>query len=159
MEIIEQDIQAERNGLPELTILDGDEVLGCAAFWELLEGGTLDAIPDGLDKPDDVPAHAEIDINDSKKLFKISDESGELTLTLEKEGASLSNSDINDNDAWCVSCSGQLFIFVGSGTSKDERFYVTQHVEKVLEAAQLSNAAPTTFFNGNSNCAVWDSLF
>lgn len=159
MEIIEQDIQAERNGLPELTILDGDEALACAAFWELLEGGAPSAIPDGLDQPDDAPAQAKIDLNDSKKLFKISDESGELTLTLEKEGAPLSKSDINDNDAWCISCSGQLFIFVGSGTSKDERFYVTQHVDKVLEAAQLPNAAQTTFFNGNSNCAIWESLF
>lgn len=159
MEIVEQDIQAERNGQPQLTILDGDEALGCAEFWGLLEGGAPSAISDGSDQPDEVPAHAEVDFGDSKKLFKISDESGELTLTLEKEGSSLSKSDINDNDAWCISCTGQLFVFVGSGTSKDERFYVTQHVGKVLEAAQLSKSAPTTFFNCNSSLAVWDKFF
>jgi hypothetical protein len=160
MEIIEQDIQAERNGTPELTILDGDEALGCAAFWKILHGGAPFSIPDGSDRPDDAAAALkDVDFRAMKKLFKISDESGELMLTLEKEAATLSRSEVNDSDAWCISCSGQLFVFVGASTSKDERFYVTQHVDKVLEAAQLSKMAQTTFFNGNSRDTVWDKMF
>lgn len=158
MEIVEQDIQAERNGIPELLILDGDEALGCAAFWDLLDGGTPSSIPAGSDRPDDAVPHADINFSAAKKLFKISDESGELTLTLEKQDASLSKADVNNSDVWCISCSSHLFVFVGAATSKDERFYVTQHVDKVLEAAELSSSAPTTFFNSNSDDSVWDKL-
>lgn len=140
--------------------MDGDEALECDEFWGLLEGGKPDSIQDGDDTTDEVAAaHEEVDSSAMKKLFKISDESGEMTLSLEKEDTSLSKAEVNDSDVWCVSCSKQLFVFVGSSTTKDERFYVTQHVSKILEAAELGESAPVTFFNGNSGGALWDSFF
>lgn len=132
----------------------------CEDFWGLLAGGKPASIPAGDDRPDEVAvSFDEIDFSAPKKLFKISDESGEMTLSLEKESTSLTKSEVNDSDVWCVSCSKQLFVFVGSNTSKDERFYITQHVDKVLEAAELQTEAPVTFVNGHSNCSLWEKLF
>lgn len=157
MEIVEQDIRPERNGMPDVTILDGAEVFECEAFWELL-GGKLSSLPEA---PSDRETGVDdtVDFSQSKKMFKISDESGSLVLSLEKESSSLSASDVDDDDVWAVACDGKCFIYVGARANKDEKFYVCNNVDKILLAAELDVAARTTFFSKESDADVWNSLF
>lgn len=156
MEIVEQDIKAERDGLPDVIFLDGDEVFTCDAFWELL-GGKIDELP-APDADRDVEAE-EVDLSGAKKLFKISDEDGSLVMSLEKEDGELSESDINDTDAWVIACSGQCFIYIGEGTNQDEKFYVWNNCDKILLAAELDSAAATSFLSKDSDAETWGKLF
>lgn len=156
MEIVEQDIKAERDGMPDIIFLDGEEVFTCEAFWELL-GGKLEQLP-APDAGRDAGA-GEVDLSGSKKLFKISDEGGSLVMSLEKEESELSESDVNDDDVWVISCGGQCFIYIGESTNKDEKFYVWNSCDKILLAADLDVAAPTTFLSKDTDAATWAKLF
>ncbi|CAN8076062.1 unnamed protein product [Agarophyton chilense] len=157
MEIVQQDIKMQRDGEPELIILDGDEIFECDAFWDLLAGDKLSELPE----PDTFDDDDSEDINFSapKKLFKISDESGSLVLSLEKEADTLSESDVDDDDIWAVACDGKCFIYVGERTNKDEKFYVWNSCSNILLAAGLDEDAQTTFFSKESDSAVWKQLF
>lgn len=157
MEIVQQDIREDRDGLPELTILDGDEVFSCDPFWELL-GGKVDDLPDP-ESGRDTEITDDVNFSASKKLFKISDESGSLVLSLEKEAESVSEDDMNDEDVWVVACDGKCFIHIAENTSKDEKFYVWNSCGSVLLAAGLDETAPTTFFSKHSDASLWRSLF
>lgn len=157
MEIIQQDIKPERDGMPDLVILDGEEVLECDPFWELL-GGKVDALaPADADRA--VTAQADIDFSAQKKLFRISDESGSLVLGLEKEDSHLSETDVNDVDVWAIACGGSCFIYIGEGSTKDEKFYVWNTCGSILLAAGLDETAPVTFFSKESDSSVWSQLF
>lgn len=156
MEIVEQDIKAERDGEPELQILDGDEIFTCDSFWELLEG-RVDVLPEpDSEREDDSDDGA--DFGSSKKLFKISDESGSLVMSLEKEDSSISESDMNEDDVWVITCDGQCFIIIGGGTNKDEKFYVWNSCGAILLAAELDSAAPTTFISKDTDPEMWGKL-
>lgn len=157
MEIVEQDIRAERDGEPDVVYLDGEEIFTCEPFWELL-GGKIDALPE-VDTDRDYEATDEIDSAALKKLLKISDEEGTLMLTLEKEGADLSEEDINDDDIWVVAVSKQCFICMGAGTSRNEKFFVWNNCAAVLAAAGLDEAAPTTFISKDNDSMTWAWLF
>lgn len=156
MEIVEQDIKAERDGLPDVIYLDGEEVFTCEAFWELL-GGKVDSLPKAESDRDG--ASEEMDLSGTKKLFKISDEGGSLVMSLEKEDSSLSESDINDDDVWVIACGGQCFIYIGEGTNKDEKFYVWNSCDKILLAAELDGAAHTSFLSKDTDADTWAKLF
>lgn len=155
MEIVEQDIKAARDGLPDIIFLDGDEVFSCDAFWELL-GGKVDELPPP-DSDRDVDAE-DVDLSGTKKLFKISDEEG-LVMSLEKEDSDISESDINDEDVWVIACGGQCFIYIGESTSQDEKFYVWNNCDKILLAADLDPGAATSFLSKDSDAATWSKVF
>lgn len=157
MEIVEQDIRAERDGEPDLTILDGEEVFACEPFWELL-GGKIDSLPEPSSR-EDVGASDEVDFSASKKLFKISNESGSLIMSLEKESPTLSESDINEDDIWAIALDGTCFIYIGEGSNKDEKFYVWNTCSSILLAAELDAAAPTVFISNQSDTQTWEKLF
>lgn len=155
-EIVQEDIKAERDGMPELTILDGDEIFECEAFWEIL-GDKLSELP-AADGNREVDTNDEVDFTASKKLFKISDESGKLMLTEEKEG-DISDSDVNDSDIWVIICDNQCFIYIGEGASIDEKYYVRSKCGSILVAAGLDASCPVTFFAKGSDRATWNKLF
>lgn len=157
MEIVEQDIKAERDGEPDLIIIDGEEVFTIEPFWELL-GGKIDTLP-APEADGEVDSGDKVDFGASKKLFKISDESGSLVMSLEKEDCSLSESDINENDVWVIACDGQCFICIGTETNKNEKFYVWNSCSAVLLAAELDTAARTTFLSRAADAELWGKLF
>lgn len=157
MSFVGENIKEERNGLPEVTILDGDEVFENEEFWELL-GGKLDSLPE-MDSNDGTDCSGEPDFSASKKLFRLSNESGSLILSLEKESETLSEDDINEDDVWAITCDDRCFIYVGAGSNKDEKFYVSNSCSSILLAANLNANAPTMLFSNESDTSVWKKLF
>lgn len=157
MEIVEQDIRAERDGEPDVVYLDGEEVFTCEPFWEIL-GGKIDALPE-VDRDRDYEATDKIDSDAPKKLLKISDEEGALVLTIEKEEVDLSEEDINDDDVWVVAVGEQCFIYMGARTNRNEKFYVWNNCAAVLAAAGLDETAPTTFISKDNDPMTWAQLF
>lgn len=76
-----RDIRAERDLEPELTILDGDLVFSCEPCLEVL-GGNLDVIPEAIPIDNDQDVSDDGDLRASKKLCGVSNETGELVLSL-----------------------------------------------------------------------------
>lgn len=163
MEIVNEDILAERDFEPELTILDGDEVFTCDSFWNCL-GGKLDELPSADSDVRDVDGKAgasdEIDYAAPKSLCKISNQTGNLVLSLEKKDVeSLAYDDVDEDDVWAVACDGRCFISVGSTTSSEEKYYVWNRCDAVLVALGLGTDAPISFFSADSAKTVWNKLF
>lgn len=168
MEVVHEDLRAPRDLEPELVILDGDEVFACEPFWDRL-GGKVDTLPEvggaaegGEDTGESIeePISDDVDFTASKTLCKISNESGELILSLEKEQVDhLVQDDVNDADVWAVACDGWCFVYVGGATNKDEKFYVWNNCDVILAALGLPVDTNITFISKASDSATWDQLF
>lgn len=57
-----------------------------------------------------------------KRLFRLSDSSGELTFELVKDGSRISKSDFDGNDVFLLDDAGRaIWVWIGSGASKAEK--------------------------------------
>lgn len=157
MEIVQQDIKVQRDDGVELNILDGDEIFECEPFWELLDE-KLSELPDA-ESIDDGSAKEDVDFSATKKLFKISNETGALILALEKTADELNEGDVDEDDVWAIACDGRCFIYVGEKTNKDEKFYVWNCCSNILLVAGLDEDAEMTFISKKSDTSVWRKLF
>lgn len=156
-QIVNEDILADRDFEPELLLLDGDEVFSNEPFWDLL-GDKLDELP-SVDPTRDEDASDDVDFSSPKSLLCISNETGELILTVIKRDDSLSAEDVNDKDVWAVSCDQHCFIYVGSATNKDEKFFVWNSCDAILSALSLDRGTSIVFFSRDSDAGVWNQLF
>lgn len=103
-------IDSERDGQAQIIVVeDGDEN---DEFWAALGEGGAGDVADAGSAGDDEDAKA----NDDKRMFKISDASGELVLTEVDFGAALGT-----NDAFVVDAGSRVFAWVGKGASKNEK--------------------------------------
>lgn len=167
MEIVQQDLIAERDHEPELVILDGEEIFTCEPFWEIL-GGKIDELPSAED--DETRCAFEqssgvdsVDFSSVKTLAKVSDEdgTGELIVSVVKKDANelVADEDVDDQDVWVIACHGQAFIYVGESASRDEKRYVWNCCDGILVAVGLPEGSPVTFFSKSSDSALWAQLF
>lgn len=157
-EIVNEDLKAERDEL-ELIIIDGEEeLLQCEDFWAALGGPSPESLPQTEDSRAVAPEADEVDMTQSKKLFRISDDSGTLKMSMTKEADELSASDVNDSDCWGVSVDGRAYFYIGDGASYTEKISVRCHMPSVLETMGLPRFAPTTVLSPGEN-PVWDAIF
>ncbi|KAF9884418.1 hypothetical protein FE257_001818 [Aspergillus nanangensis] len=78
----------------------------------------------------------------SRKLFKLSDASGTLSLDLVKDGQRVSKSDLDGNDVFLYDSGDRLWVWEGAAASKQEKalwlkvaqYYIRQIQESVAEA-------------------------
>ena len=161
MQIVNEDIRAERDDEAEVVVLDGEEVFGCEPFWEVL-GGKVDVLP-GVDGAEGEGGEEETsdepDFGAEKTLYKLSNESGDVELTKVEQGESLSEDTVDDEDIWVVKCDGQCFIHVGGRASREERMFVQSNCDALLMAVGLEAEAATTWVSKESDKAVWSKLF
>lgn len=155
--IVSEDILAERDFEPQLTILDGDEVFSNDEFWELL-GEKLEELPP-VDHDLDPVGSDDVDFSAPKALLRISNETGSLVLSLVKKSDSLSSDDVDEHDVWAISCDRRCFIYVGDSSTKDEKFCVWNRCHAILSALSLDSNAPVTFFSRESDADIWNQLF
>lgn len=166
MEIVNVDLMEPRDLEPELTILDGEEVFSNERFWELLGGNKVDELPEADDNEDraqvgdETGLTDEIDFSKTKTLCRICKEDGEdLIMTRVKQDDSLSQDDVDDQDVWAVACDGHAFIYVGEASSKDEKLYVWNNIDAIVQALELEEHAPVMFMSKESDGATWEQLF
>lgn len=88
-----------------------------------LLGGDDDTPRDGFKSARPVASQQKPRTADShKKLFRLSDASGELTFDLVKDGSSLSRKDLDGNDVFLLDDAGQaIWVWEGQGASRAER--------------------------------------
>jgi len=116
-------LKEERNGKPKSKIIDGTE--DDSEFWELL-GGKGKIHPE---IPDDVKAEAV-----PKSVWCLSDSSGKLTVE-EIASGKIKKSLLKSEDVFFVDNGHTVYVWIGSGTSKDEKAMGVQYATEFLKAS------------------------
>ncbi|KAJ2899926.1 actin-binding protein [Zalerion maritima] len=100
----------------------------------------------------------------TKKLFRISDESGELEFELVKEGGDIGKSDLDGNDVFLLDSSGRaIWVWEGQGASRVEKarwLQVTQkYVSRLQEDVETAYLTPVAKVReGNESKAFWTAV-
>ncbi|KAA8498531.1 Severin [Porphyridium purpureum] len=150
-------ISALRNHEPEEHNIDGEEIMDRDDFWEKM----------GCDKPDlnelpSAPVAEEVEEGASRRLYKISDENGEMVCSLvqEVEEGAL-DSGLTDEEAIMCAVVGDkhAIFYLGKHSSQSERFYLNMFTGKLLNQCGLPEFAPTTMASKESAKDEWAALF
>jgi len=156
-----ESIKEERDGEADDTVIDGDEVDGMDDFWAILGGkGDIAAeAPEGAHGSPPVDPDA-VAGSGAKKLYKVSDSTGELGVELVAEGDAIDASAVTPDDVWLmlVGDGAAAFMYAGAKCSRSERFMMAAQQDKILEGAGADAWTPvTTCASGTS--AKWNALF
>lgn len=119
-----------RNGKPKSNVLDGLEEDG--DFWKLLGGKPAKigaAIPDVKN------------VEFTKKVYRISDSTGTLQIT---PCATNSKSDLQSDDVFIVDCGQIVYVWIGSGASKQERKQCMHYASLYLEQEKRPPHTPVS---------------
>lgn len=100
-------IKQERGKCTSETIDDGSRYCG----------GFLNHLDETAETSDQTTANGE---QDSKKLFRLSDETGQMTFKLEKEGR-MSQTDLDTKDVFILDTCKDVFVWIGKQTTLNER--------------------------------------
>jgi gelsolin len=116
-------LKEDRNGKPHSSVIEDDD--DNEEFWGPLGGkGEVKSAAEGGDdgKVGDY----------TKKLVRLSDASGVLSLTVEAEG-SFSKNQLDSNDVFIVDTDGYLFVWIGSGTTANEKKNAFQYANHYIQ--------------------------
>jgi len=115
-------IKDERKGKPTIqTTMQGDD----GAFpWDKVGGKPASFVPA---TPDDVP-------QGTKKLLRLSDASGKMTLKEEASGK-VTRSMLDTNDVFIFDCVAEVYVWIGKGTTKEEKAGGISYAQKYLATA------------------------
>jgi len=124
-------IKEERNGKVKSKIIDSTE--DDAEFWELLggKGKIHPEIPD--EKVEAVP----------KSIWCLSDSSGKLTVEEVASGkGNIKKSALKSEDVFFLDNGHTLYVWIGSGTTKNEKSMAMQYATDFLKAASRPMSTP-----------------
>jgi gelsolin len=125
-------LKEERNGKPKSKIIDSAE--DDAEFWEILGGkpAKINAeIPD--EKHEEIP----------KSIWCLSDASGKLTVEEVANGkGNIKKSCLKSEDVFFVDNGHTLYVWIGSGTTKNEKAMAMQYATDFLKAAGRPLSTP-----------------
>ncbi|SPO04182.1 probable actin regulatory proteins (gelsolin/villin family) [Cephalotrichum gorgonifer] len=81
-----------------------------------------------------------------RRLFRLTDESGELTFQAVKEGSSISSGDLNGDDVFLLDDEGKtIWVWVGSGASKAERALWLKVAQSYVRRVQADGEASEAY--------------
>ncbi|CAG8513826.1 5222_t:CDS:10 [Paraglomus brasilianum] len=129
-----QALESERNGLARTIVIDeGDREM--PKFWEALGSkGPIKAASEDLDTS--VQAQ-------EKRLFRVSDASGELKFTEEAQGR-INKSMFDSNDAFVFDAGHEVFVWVGSKATVKERRFALQYAQHYIKQYHRPPYTPIT---------------
>lgn len=104
-------LSSERNGRVITETVDEDEIDESHEFYEALDKHAVEDDDDDEDEPDQAR---------DPKLFRVSDASGALNFTLEKEG-DVSYDDFDSSDAFILDVGTDIFLWLGRNCSEQEK--------------------------------------
>jgi len=129
---ISEGIESERNGKAKTIVLsegDHDE-----RFWGPLGGeGPIKSAAEG--GPDHEAAHG------PKRLVKLSDATGAISFT---EAPTFSRDQLHTDDVFIVDNGEEVFVWVGKGSSDNEKKHALGFASKYLESNKLSPFTPVS---------------
>eukprot|EP00752_Nemacystus_decipiens_P014256 g12677.t1 len=146
----------DRAGRATMTFLDDNPKN--AEFWDNL-GGYAEITAEG--EPDEVVERVS---SDSIKLYQVSDESGTMTTeeVVPSNGGGLTADLMNPNDVYILDVGSEIFVWVGRGSTVEEKKSGMPYAAKFIEENGRDVAAPvsrlaqgyeTTSFKGGGDGA------
>ncbi|OAL49254.1 putative actin-binding protein Fragmin [Pyrenochaeta sp. DS3sAY3a] len=94
-----------------------------------------------------------------KKLFRLSDASGELSFGLVKEGSGIGREDLDGDDVFLLDAGREIWVWEGRGASRAEKALWLKVVQRYIGEHQ--DAADTSFakvHQGNEGKAFWTAV-
>lgn len=154
-------LKEERDGEAEDAVIDGDEVDGADGWWAALgdKGDIAEEAPEGSHGAPVVDPDAVVSTG-TKKLFKVSDATGELGVELVAEGDAIDAGAVTPDDVWLllVGDGAAGFLYAGSKCSRSERFYMAAQADQILIAAGVEAWTPVTTCTAGT-VDKWNALF
>jgi len=126
-------------------------------FWEKLGGqGPIKTAEEG-GRDEDVGQKSNAKFE--KKLFRLSDASGSLQLTLEAAGAAININKLDPNDVFILDIGTEVFVWIGKGTTDQEKKKGLQYAQDYLKAqGRPPHISITKFNEGQENKAFRDAF-
>jgi gelsolin len=156
---IREKLQAERDGEPKEVIIDGDEIEDVPQVWELL-GGRGRIAEEGARAADvghDAPGRP------ARRLYRCSDESGGVEVTLVAEGEAIDRTELSGDDVSVVvsqlGSGTQVYFSAGSQASLTEKFYLAFSADKILEAVELPPFTPISTVSAECRDEAFNACF
>jgi len=130
-------LKEERNGKAKSKIIDSSE--DDADFWALLGGKTTIA----AEIPDDEKAVAAKKEPFIRSIWRLSDESGKLTVEEVASGkGNIKKSVLKSEDVFFINNDDKLYVWVGSGTSKGEKAHAMEYAVQFLAGSGRPPSTP-----------------
>jgi gelsolin len=112
---IRSGICEERHGKPKARV--DDDGAEDDDFWEILGGKDSGRVKEA----DEVEKDADFEKGFEKKLFRLSDASGEMKFTEEAKGTAVKMSLLDTNDVFVFDAGHEVFVWMGLGATEQER--------------------------------------
>ena len=106
-----QTLKAERSGKPKIESLDEREISDSHEFYTKLSN---DPLEEGEQDESDVNTFV-------PSMFRVSDESGSLEMSLIQESQKLDKGNLDSKDVFIVDTGKGCFVWIGSGASENEK--------------------------------------
>jgi len=141
-------VSDERKGLSKVTVLaEGDDM---PEFWASIGGQTpvKSAAEGGKDEL----------VQDLRKLFVLSDRTGNLTLSQVGEGK-LNKDMLNHSDVFILDDGAEIYVWIGSGASADEKRMALKYAQDYLVNYKRPLYMPITRILDGGENEVFDAAF
>ncbi|XP_022092737.1 gelsolin-like protein 2 [Acanthaster planci] len=138
-----QQVKSERGGKPTVESLDERDIPSSHKFYEKL--------PD-----QEVEKEEEDDTDFQPSIFRVSDETGSMEMTLVSEGK-LGRSYLESKDVFLVDSGKELYVWVGNGASPDEQKNGLTYAHSYLMKTKHP-LIPVTVYKEGKESAEFNSL-
>jgi len=140
------EVRDKRQGKPKITILDGLE--DDPTFWKILGGKpTKEQLP--KETPDDEKKTL------TKALWRLSDATGDLKLS-EVANGTIKKNQLDTRDVFLVDTGDSLYVWVGKGTTKNEKAKAIVYATSYLKHNKRPNSTPISrVLEGGESAAFW----
>ncbi|CAH8858616.1 unnamed protein product [Trichobilharzia szidati] len=128
-----QQLESDRNGRCKTEVIDEDDAEGHKKF--------LSYLPDV-----EIPEKVKKEVG-NKAIYRVSDESGKMEITLVCENA-LPKSSLSSNDVFLIDTGSSLFVYIGEKCSRREKLDALSHAHEYLQKTNHP-FAPITVVSNN----------
>ena len=145
-------IQQERLGKPKTFVFDETEKSVADFYTKLGSSGKIKSAEEGGD--DNAVS------NLPKNIFRLSDATGTMTFTKETlAGGKVARAQLDPNDVFVIDNGTDVFVWIGKGTTAEERTQGLQYAEKYLKEFGKPLSTPISKTNqGNESDFFWKSF-
>lgn len=150
-----QSIKGERSGKSSSEVIDEDDDDSKTIDMYLTKCRENDGDEDDDDNDDDID-DSQMDIPRTKKLFKLSDASGELEMDMiaETDGR-LNKSDLNSADVFLIDTGTECIIWIGRRASSREKSNGIPYAHNYLKTTSHPLISVTCLKDGAENDSFW----
>merc|ERR1719235_2998970 len=139
---LSRSLDDQRSGKPDVEVLEQGEK-GNEDFWKHF--GLTEEPSDIKDEDANDDAW---EMDNSKKCFHLSDESGKLTFELKGEGT-LSEDMLDEKDVFIIDAGHEIFCWIGKEASENERKQAMYRATKYIKDNGRPNYLPVTVVDSN----------